>query len=481
MKENNSYRSILKGTSIFGGMQVFQIFINLIRGKFVAMFLGPVGMGISSLFNSSGLTIQQIASLGLNLGIVKEVANKKDSETFPALLHTSKLLIWASALLGAIVCMALAVPLSRLTFGTADYSWQFVLLGSMILFSVAGQGYVSILQGMHAVKLVSATTIAGSLAGLLIGVPLYYFWGVKGIVPAMVILALSFFIASWIGVRKAVEMPRLKLNFNKAVHGPIAKKLLLLGVVLMSTNVMTTAATYLINLFIRNFGDMENVGLFQAANSVTNQYSGVVFTAMLFDFFPRLSEVAGNNSGVRKIVNRQLEIISLIATPLLCLLIVFAPIVISVLLTEEFQSILPLMRWLSLGVLIKALMMPMGYIAFAKDNKSLVFWLEGVYCNLQFLVLSCLFYYLYGLIGLGISLVIDCSLCFIIYYVVNRRLYNYKFSAKATNEAAFAILLGAGCFSCSLLENQFWAYLMMAIVTAVAITRSAVLLKRRLR
>lgn len=481
MKESNSYRSILKGTSIFGGVQVFQIFISLIRGKFVAMFLGPVGMGISSLFNSSGLTIQQIAGLGLNLGIVKEVANKKDSETFPALLHTSKLLIWGSALIGAVFCIALAVPLSRLTFGNPDYSWQFVLLGSMILFSVAGQGYVSILQGMHAVKLVSATTVTGSLAGLLIGVPLYYFWGVKGIVPAMVILALSFFIASWIGVRKAVEMPRLKLNFNKAVHGPIAKKLLLLGVVLMSTNVMTTAATYLINLFIRNFGDMENVGLFQAANSLTNQYSGVVFTAMLFDFFPRLSQVAGNNSGVRKIVNRQLEIISLIATPLLCLLIIFAPIVISILLTEEFQSIRPLMRWLSLGVLIKALMTPMGYIAFAKDNKSLVFWLEGVYCNLQFLVLSCVFYLLYGLIGLGISLVIDCSLCFIIYYVVNRRLYNYKFSAKAINEAAFAILLGAGCFAFSLLENQLWAYLLMALVTAVAITRSAMLIRRRLR
>ena len=45
----NGYRSILKGTSIFGGVQIFQILINLIRGKFVAMFLGPAGMGAASL------------------------------------------------------------------------------------------------------------------------------------------------------------------------------------------------------------------------------------------------------------------------------------------------------------------------------------------------------------------------------------------------------------------------------------------------
>ena len=58
----NSYRSILKGTSIFGGMQVFLILINLVRGKFVAMFLGPEGMGISSLFNATANTVVKASS-----------------------------------------------------------------------------------------------------------------------------------------------------------------------------------------------------------------------------------------------------------------------------------------------------------------------------------------------------------------------------------------------------------------------------------
>ena len=47
-KDENSYRSILKGTSVFGGVQVFQILINMVRGKFVALFLGPDGMGVSA-------------------------------------------------------------------------------------------------------------------------------------------------------------------------------------------------------------------------------------------------------------------------------------------------------------------------------------------------------------------------------------------------------------------------------------------------
>ena len=60
-KNDNSYRSILRGTSFFGGVQVFQVLINLVRGKLVAMLLGPAGMGVSALFVSSSNTIQRFA------------------------------------------------------------------------------------------------------------------------------------------------------------------------------------------------------------------------------------------------------------------------------------------------------------------------------------------------------------------------------------------------------------------------------------
>ena len=38
-KIDNSDKSLLKGISLFGGVQIFQVLISVIRGKFVAMFL----------------------------------------------------------------------------------------------------------------------------------------------------------------------------------------------------------------------------------------------------------------------------------------------------------------------------------------------------------------------------------------------------------------------------------------------------------
>lgn len=479
-KEQNSYRSILKGTSILGGVQFFQILISIVRGKFVAMFLGPAGMGISSLFYTAGQTIQQLSTLGLNIAIVKEVAARKDDENA---LHTAiavakKLLIFTS-LLGALVCLLFAMPLSRLTFGSEDYYWQFMLLSVMIFFGVAGQGFISILQGLHKIKLVSATTITGSVIGLVVGVPLYALIGTKGIVPAMAILAFSVFVAALIGVRRAV--PDYRGTFEWQSHKPLVKKLITLGMILMASDAIASGCNYLTNLFIRTFGEMANVGLFQAANSLTNQYSGIVFTAMMIDFFPRLSASAADNLKVREIVNRQLEIITLIVCPLICLLILAAPIVVDLLLTKEFMPVVPLLRWLGLGVMVKAVMYPLGYITFAKDNKRLFFWLEGVFCNLLTLGLSCLFFYFYGLIGLGVSLVVDCALCFVVYYVVNARLYGYSLSRKALLRIVLTLALGAGCFASSLITVGWLSYALMAIAALLACVRSITVLRRLIK
>ena len=53
MEQKSSYRQIVKATSLFGGVQFFQIIISVIRSKFVAILLGPAGMGIVGLLTAT--------------------------------------------------------------------------------------------------------------------------------------------------------------------------------------------------------------------------------------------------------------------------------------------------------------------------------------------------------------------------------------------------------------------------------------------
>jgi len=479
-KNENGYKSILKGSSILGGVQVFQILINLIRGKFVAMFLGPDGMGAASMFTSASNTLVRFSSMGLNLSFVKEVAANKEHPTQLAEVKcVAMLLIRLTALLGAFVCVFAAPWLSEWSFGTDSHAWQFVALAIAIYLTVAGNGKMALLQGMHKMKLLSLTSLAGAASGLVAGVPLYYFFGTRGIVPAMIILAATIWGFYSFGLRQA--MPPQRVRFDRTKHMPVVRRMLLSGVILLSSSLINTLCTYIINIFIRVHGDIGDVGLFNAANSITLQYAGVVFTAMALDYFPRLTAAAGDTGRMRMVIDRQMEIVALVATPLSILLVGTAPVVINLLLTAQFLPTTGLMRWLGVSILLKAIAYPLGYITFAKDNRKLFFWLEAVACNALYLGLSLIFYRSYGLMGLGYAAVVEQAVCVLLYIMVNYKIYGFLPNRRATTETCIGIMLGACGFCASIVTQDALTYWLTASVFIISAIRSFLILRTRLR
>ena len=467
----NSYRNIIKGSSFFGGVQVFNIIVTLIRGKFVAVILGPEGMGISALFSSASNTIQRFASLGLNQSIVRDVAEDSgDQQKLETTIRTSLRLTNLTALTGLVVCVAFCIPLSRITFGSSSYWWQFMILGIGVALAIAGTGKLSVLQGLHEVKRISKASVIGGLTGLFIGIPLFYLFGYYGIVPSIVAIFLALYIFYSISLKKCYQFIYPKKNWKD--YYPIARKLLSLGIILMSGDLIATLVSYLINLFVRLMGSVDDVGLYQAANSVTNQFSGVIFAALAMDYFPRLSKVVSDNKKMREVVNRQSEIVAWMITPAMALLILSAPLLIRILLSDNFHSIMPLMRWMGLGMLFRAFSFPMAYITFAKGNKKVFFILEGIIANSMTLILSCLFYHWFGLIGLGYALVVDNALCMLLYFIVNHRLYDYNFSKPSSINYLLGAVLVSSCFLFSTFDSEALSYTLMGIISGVAVIRS---------
>ena len=416
----NSYRSIAKGTAMMGGVQVFSILINIVRGKLVAMFLGPGGMGISSLLNSTVIPIQQFTSLGLSLSAVKDVAEIEDKDNHSKFNHISviRTLSLFTAILGSVVLSCLAPYLSKVTFGDSTYKWHFIALSVMILFTTLADNERAILQGSHSLKRLAYSSLVGSITGLFIGVPLYYFFGTEGIVPAMIILSVVTYCFYRYNEAQIFNSKILSFSQIKSFN-PIVRSLLSLGLISMISSLLGTTSNFAINAYIRYAGGVNDVGYFQAANSITNQYVALVFSAMSMDYFPRLASVSNENDKIRNIVNSQSEIVLLVIAPIICAMICFAPIMIEVLLTKEFLSLQPIIRIFAFAVFFKALAYPMGYISFAKGDKKTFFWLEGVYGNLILVLSSICAYHFWGLIGLAIALVMTYVIVLITYLVIN--------------------------------------------------------------
>ena len=476
---DNSYKNILKRFSAFGGVQVFSILLALIRGKFVALFLGPNGMGLTSLYNSSTNTIQQLAGLGLNLVLVKEVATAKEQgRGMNVILTVALRLIYFTSLLGCAVCFLASPLLSLWSFGNYDYTLAFMVLSSGVALSVGGAGYLALLQGLGEVKRLAWASVVGGLAGVICGVPLYYFFGSLGIVPALVLASLSVFLFYFFSFKRAVDVDRVSFSWKE--HKPRIKKLVSLGIVLMIGSIVGTLTTYLINIFIRSVGSVDDVGLFQAANSLTNQYVGVVFSAMALDYFPRLTAVGDDLKRLASVVNRQLEIVVLIVTPLILLLILTTPLVIRILLTENFIVITPLMRWLGFGVLLQAVSFPLGYLFIARENRKIYIWVEVVFTNVMWIICSVGFYFVFSLIGLGISLVVRAFLDIIVVFFVCRRYYGYRISAQTLKVLLICMMLGIIGFVASIWTDTH-AFILLPCALVVSIFYSVFRLRAGLR
>ena len=69
-----NYAHILKYTGLFGGVQGLNIMIGLVRNKFVALILGPEGMGLISLFNSTVNLMSGATNLGIPTSGVKALS-----------------------------------------------------------------------------------------------------------------------------------------------------------------------------------------------------------------------------------------------------------------------------------------------------------------------------------------------------------------------------------------------------------------------
>lgn len=479
-KRDNSYRSILKGASLFGGIQLFQIFIGMVRGKFVAMFLGPAGMGVNSLFTTTSDFIQRLASLGLNLAIVKEVAAvKEDEETLRKVAAIVRRMVLLTATAGGLICLLLAPWLSEFSFGNSDYAPWMMLLGAVVFMTILWQGEMSVLQGLHKVKILSKASLIGGLTGLAVGVPMYWLWGVKGVVPAMLAYALTMLLFYSISLRRCVGKDGGKILFNE--HKPLIKSLLLMGVVLMASDLIGSGCNYMLNAFVRYTGDLDSVGLWQAANSLTGQYASVVFSAMALDYLPRLSAAVSDGSRFDDIVNRQTEIVSLLIAPCSALLITLAPVAVYILLEETFIPAIPLIRLMAFALILRGAMYPLGYVTFAKDNKRVFFWLEGVVCNIIMLIFNAIGFMLWGIDGIGIAMAADALLTLLIYIVVNRRLYGFRFSGRATRCILQSLLLGGAVLAASYIPTPWLSYTAMGAVTLIALLLAATAIRSILK
>lgn len=419
-----AYRQVLKATSLFGGVQIVSIIAAILRSKVAALFIGPIGIGILGLLNSALNLITSVSKLGLDSSSIKEIAatnSLNDNRQVSKVIYTLKRFLWITGIFGALFTLIFSPLLSQLTFQNTDYTFAFRWISIAVLFKQLTLGDFSILQGLRKLKKLAQVNLYGSLGSVIIAVPMFYFFGIDGVVPTIVLTAILGFLVSryfTFSVKVEKEHQSLKDTFRNG------KPMIKLGITLSIGSLVTLLVAFIIQVYITNIGGLEEVGFYNAGIIIINSYVGLIFEAMSKDYFPRLSEIIKNKKEVTQTVTRQAMIAVLLITPIIIVFLMLSEYFIIILYSKAFLPIWVFLNFAIIGTLFKAVSWSMGFVIIANGHSKL-FIKAAIGFNMLMLIMNVIGYSSYGLMGIGVSFMIYYLLHLIIIAIIMKKRYKF--------------------------------------------------------
>ena len=422
MDKGVDYNRVAKTTVLFSVVQVVRMAVALIKNKFIAILLGPSGMGIMGVFTTTMNFIKTGAGLGISQSAVRDISEAfgcDDKEKFSRVITLTNQIVFYTSLLGLIVTVAMSPLLSRWGFGNDNYTISFILLGFAVAADIYAENQLAILKGMRRLRSLAKASIIGTVVALVTGVPLFFLWGNNGIVPSILISSFSALLVSNYYVRQ-IPFDNFKLSFKEIVKEghPMVK----MGVALMLINFLGYFFDLIIVAALRKLGGLDEVGYYQAGTTIITSYFGIVLTAMTTDYYPRISAVHFDNERLKEEMNAQIRIGLAMIFPLAVVFVGFASLFIPLLYSSSFNSVIEYTDVAVLGVFFGMTSNCVAMILIAKQN-SRSFLSIAIFVRLVTLVIYIGLYYLLGLRGLGLAYLFNVILQLVVYTLTMRKQY----------------------------------------------------------
>lgn len=423
--------------------------MSVVSTKISAIFIGPAGVGIYGLYTSTLTTLENLTSCGLGVSSVKDLAAaREEPEKLAKIYGVLQRLVWMCGVIGFLICLLFAGDLSQMTFGNRDYTTGFRILSLTLLFAQLITGPGSILVGLSQYKAITSLRLTASVLTTLTFCLCYWLMGIQGIVPVIFISSVINLGCNLFFSRK-IKLPKVKIAF--ADIRELGSGMFKSGIMLSLSYLLMSVAGYLIRVYIGRTGDEVTLGLFIASFSLVNTYLGLIFSSIETDFYPRLSASKGIKADYEEIAKSELGLVMLLVAPLVAGMIVFSQPILYVFYSSKFYAAKEIIMWtaVSMAVKVPGWIASVGMMSLGKTQMYLYNQLAYVFLQLGLNILG---YYLWGLLGVGITYTIGSLIFSIQSQLMLRRLGYSVISRQAAKLvgimcAILVCLASIGCWA----------------------------------
>lgn len=363
---SDSYRTILRSSSIIGGAQVINIAVSLVKMKAVAVLLGPAGVGLVGLYMNLVQTASTVSALGFGNVGTRQIATANAEGGDIAVGRTRRALFWGTlglALFGAAVFWALSGWIARVILDDPSRANDVVWLSVAVALTVAAGSQGALLTGLRRVGDLARINVLSGLAGAVLGVAALWLWGQVGLLALVLVAPVATFLFGHLYVSRLgppvgppALLPELLREWRVMAR---------LGSAFMVSGLVTVLGFLVARTLVQRELGAEALGQFQAAWAIGMTYLGFVLSAMGTDYYPRLTAAIRDRAAAVRLVNEQTEVALLLCAPVLLAMLGLAPWVIHLLYSAEFGPAVEILRWQLLGDILKVMSWPLGFVILA--------------------------------------------------------------------------------------------------------------------
>ena len=411
MKKESSYQHIFKYTGLFGGVQGLNILIGIVRNKIIALLLGPIGVGFISIYNTASVFLQNSTNFGLQMSGVRDVSRAFDSGNADALQEKIRILRLWSLIVGGIGFVATAMlcrALSEWAFSSGEYTIEFLLLAPIVAMAAIAGGETAILKATRRLKQLAQISVLGVVGSLMVSVPLYMKWGNDGIIPSLILIGIVQLLLAVVYSYRIYPL-KLRCSKNDILEG---RGMINVGIAFMLAGILNSGADFFVRTYLGDIS-MSLAGFYNVG-------------------------VSNDTRKMNGAVNRQIEVSTIMISPLLVILMISLPILIPLLFSKQFIPVIGMTQLAIIAIQFRTLNLPVSYIMLAKgDSKSFLF-NEFIY-DILLIVNIILGYNNWGLDGTGLALAVTGFVYAV--YLISYCSYKYDLELSGGTIRKFLVYL----------------------------------------
>lgn len=470
---SGEYGRVVKYLGLLGGAQGVSLLVNLLRNKIASTLLGTVGLGLIGLYNRTVQMFSDCTNLSLSYSAVRKLSDTYENARTEDIVHYVKV-TRSIALLTGIVGMLLFLMFSPMVMqyisDDNDYSsWYFVALSPVVLFMAVSGGEVAVLRGVRQLNSLAIYTLWSSFVALFVAVPVYFFFGIDGILPSILIIGLLQMLGVLYNSIRLFEYKVAPFSLRLLRNGV---EMLKLGAGYIYTTILTSFSVWMIYSMITNIGGESELGLFSAGYLLLSMLPSVLFAALDSEYYPRLSGAFGNIKVRNTMVNEQIEVHLLVQTPIILTAVVSLPFLFPILYSGEFVPAVTMTQLAMFGLLFHILTYPISFMPLSKGDVGVFILQETVY-NVANVALVITGYRYWGLDGVGIALLLARMLDLTVAFSISYFKYGFRLSPCSIRYAlvglVFAFMVFGSQFCMSGMPSWVCSFTVLVLSIAFSV------------